>query len=77
MILTDRYGQDTSWEVRDDDGKVVVQSENKYGTNEEDVVEFCLEDGFSYDFVVHDEYSDGMVRVLDCGQCAGRVCLGF
>ena len=62
QILTDKYGSDTSWYIRDaQTGSDVVESDKVYGPYEEGEVDFCLEDGREYEFVVRDKYSDGMV----------------
>ncbi|KAL7529567.1 hypothetical protein ACHAXR_006401, partial [Thalassiosira sp. AJA248-18] len=60
-ILTDKYGSDTSWMIRESQtGANVAESTKTYGPNEKEETELCLEDGGSYDFIVRDEYSDGM-----------------
>jgi len=58
--LTDRYGGDTSWIVRDSRENTLAKSNRKYGSNEKDVTEFCLEEGALYDFILYDEFGDGM-----------------
>mmetsp|Transcript_29464 Transcript_29464/g.61481 ORF Transcript_29464/g.61481 Transcript_29464/m.61481 type:complete len:519 (+) Transcript_29464:86-1642(+) len=60
-ILTDRYGEDTSWDVvRHDDNTNVAQSSKGYGRFEKDATEICLENGAAYDFTINDSYGDGM-----------------
>jgi len=59
-IKTDTYGEDTSWEVTDIDGSVLIKSYRVYGKFDEDETSFCLEEGHSYDFVIRDSVGDGM-----------------
>lgn len=59
-VMTDRYGEDTSWEILDPQGNTLIASEKDYGQYENDIRIFCLEDGQSYDFILHDSVGDGM-----------------
>eukprot|EP00804_Cyclotella_cryptica_P013380 CCRYP_005146-RB/>CCRYP_005146-RB protein AED:0.04 eAED:0.04 QI:324/1/1/1/1/1/6/398/899 len=59
-IQTDNFGEDTSWQFRDRSGTVVARNERKYGRNEKDSRDLCLEDKSLYEFVVYDTYGDGM-----------------
>lgn len=66
-ILTDKYGEETSWIVRDRYGKTLAESE-LYVSNENCVTEVCLEDGGVYEFVVHDssatEFAAAMAKAI-------------
>lgn len=57
---TDLYGADLSWAFRAKDGYVIAKSERKYGSKESDTRDLCVEDGALYEFVVDDEFGDGM-----------------
>lgn len=59
-LLTDKHGEDTSWEVINAQGKTLVESNKVYAAYEFDVSEFCLAKGSSYEFVLHDVWGDGM-----------------
>lgn len=60
-MRTDKWGKDTSWLVRDDRGRTIVESMKEYGRNEMDSVEMCLEDGAVSEFVFRDTVGDGVV----------------
>ena len=61
-IKTDKYGQDTSWMMVDSQtGTRTVESTKNYGPHEEVVKEACLANGRSYEFIIRDEWGDGMV----------------
>ena len=61
-IKTDKYGQDTSWMMVDSQTETrIIESTKNYGKEEEDVVEVCLANGRSYEFIIRDQWGDGMV----------------
>ena len=39
---------------------MIAKSERKYGSKESDTRDLCVEDGALYEFVVDDEFGDGM-----------------
>jgi lysyl endopeptidase len=57
-LVTDSYGEETSWELANEDGDI-VQSGGSYGADEEDTQTFDLTAG-CYTFTIYDEYGDGM-----------------
>ena len=59
-VLTDKYGEDTSWFLTDSQGNPLITSTKVYGPNEKDVREICLEDGTTYEFILRDTFGDGM-----------------
>ncbi|MDC0303773.1 PKD domain-containing protein [Flavobacteriales bacterium] len=61
-ILTDDYGNETTWEVEDSQGNVVV-SGTGYDDNTQYTIPNCLADG-CYTFTIYDYYGDGIC----CGQ---------
>ncbi len=59
QLLTDNYPSETSWDIKD--GATVIASSDPYTdaqTTYNDYV--CLEKNHCYDFVIYDEYGDGM-----------------
>lgn len=63
-MRTDRYGEETSWELYDSTMTLIgsggpYQRLSANGTFDQDPVNFCLEDG-NYTFIVLDSYGDGM-----------------
>jgi PKD repeat protein len=61
-ILTDDYGDETTWEVEDSQGNVVA-SGGGYDDNTQYTIPNCLADG-CYTFTIYDSYGDGIC----CGQ---------
>jgi PKD repeat protein len=57
-LLTDDYGDETSWEIEDDQGNIVA-SGNGYGDATQYTIPTCLADG-CYTFTIYDEYGDGI-----------------
>lgn len=58
-IKTDKYGQDTSWQVNKE-GSILVESDKGYGPYETDAAIFCLSKGSTYNFILYDKVGDGM-----------------
>ncbi len=60
-LTLDYYGEETSWEILDQNGSVVYSGDN-YPNNQEGFNiqdDWCLEDG-CYTFAIYDEYGDGI-----------------
>lgn len=57
-ILTDDYGDETSWEIRNAQNQVVA-SGSGYGDATQYDIPACLADG-CYTFTIYDEYGDGI-----------------
>jgi len=57
-LTTDNYGDETSWEITDDQNNVVA-SGSGYGDATQYTVPSCLADG-CYTFTIFDEYGDGI-----------------
>ena len=57
-ILTDDYGDETTWEIEDAQGSVVATG-NGYGDNTQYTIPNCLADG-CYTFTIYDSYGDGI-----------------
>jgi hypothetical protein len=61
-IKTDKYGQETSWVMIDSQtGTREAESTKNYGPHEEDVLSLCLQNGRTYEFIIRDQWGDGMV----------------
>lgn len=58
-LLTDNYGYETTWELYDEFGTIVYQSSGTYANNTQYNHTFNLTPG-CYNFVIHDDYGDGM-----------------
>jgi len=72
-IKTDNYGQDTSWEITNDRGTVVLKNDRTYKPNDEDTSEACLQDRKRYSLAVYDTYGDGMCCDYGRGSFAVKV----
>jgi hypothetical protein len=59
-IQTDNFGEDTSWQFRDQSGVVIAKNERVYGKKELDARDLCLDDKSLYEFIVFDHYGDGL-----------------
>lgn len=59
-IRTDQYGDDTSWQIRNADGDVLLENNRAYQSNEFDSREICVPRDTIYEFRVDDNYGDGM-----------------
>lgn len=57
-ILTDDYGDETSWEIKDSQNNVVA-SGSGYGDATQYTIPTCLADG-CYTFTIYDSYGDGI-----------------
>ena len=57
-LVTDNYGSETSWELKDTSGNVLY-SGNGYANNSSYSETFCLTDG-AYNFIIYDSYGDGI-----------------
>ena len=57
-LVTDDYGSETSWDLKDSNG-TVIESGNNYGNNQTTVLSWCLTNG-CYDFTIYDSYGDGI-----------------
>jgi hypothetical protein len=62
QIQTDKFGQETSWDFRVKDGKILAKNERRYTKYEVDERDICIEDSALYELTVYDEYKDGMHR---------------
>jgi len=58
-LLTDNYGSETSWDVTDPDGNVVV-SDSGYASNTQYNLDYCLSPTCDYTFTIRDSYGDGI-----------------
>eukprot|EP00581_Thalassiosira_minuscula_P030724 CAMPEP_0183761002 /NCGR_PEP_ID=MMETSP0739-20130205/8135_1 /TAXON_ID=385413 /ORGANISM="Thalassiosira miniscula, Strain CCMP1093" /LENGTH=417 /DNA_ID=CAMNT_0025999065 /DNA_START=205 /DNA_END=1458 /DNA_ORIENTATION=- len=64
-ILTDSFGQDTSWEFRKieadgNGGLLLAKNERSYRNQELDRRDVCLDDASLYELTVNDSFGDGM-----------------
>lgn len=64
QISTDRYGDETTWELYDAAGNILGQggpyaTQSASGAFPQTPVNFCLDNG-NYTFIIYDEYEDGM-----------------
>ena len=59
-ILTDNYGNDTSWEFRHFDGQIIARNEHAYNSFETDTRDFCIDDSSLYELTIRDAFGDGM-----------------
>jgi len=59
-IYTDKFGDDTSWEIINQHGNTLIKSDKVYGPREIDTRTFCLKKNSAYDFVLRDKVGDGM-----------------
>ena len=57
-LLTDDYGDETSWEIEDSQGNVVASGDG-YDDATQYTIPNCLADG-CYTFTIYDEYGDGI-----------------
>lgn len=57
-INTDKYGQETTWELKDNQGKVIANG-NGYGENQTYTKDICVDYG-CFEFTIFDAYKDGM-----------------
>lgn len=57
-VTTDKYGSETSWELKDSEGKVIYTGKN-LPSNETTKFEKTLKKG-CYKFVIYDQYKDGI-----------------
>ena len=60
-LLTDNYGDETSWEICNSNAQVVA-SGSGYASNTEYISHICLPDG-DYTFTIYDSYGDGICCV--------------
>ncbi|MGQ2985563.1 T9SS type A sorting domain-containing protein [Flavobacterium sp.] len=58
-LSTDYYGEETSWELRDENG-ALLYSGGDYGSFEDESVTFDLTEEGCYTFTIFDSYNDGM-----------------
>lgn len=58
VIMTDNYGEETTWEIEDASNNVVA-SGSGYDNNTQYTIPACLADG-CYTFTIYDEYGDGI-----------------
>jgi len=64
QISTDRYGDETTWELYDAAGNILGQggpyaTASASGVYPQPPANFCLDNG-NYTFIIYDEYEDGM-----------------
>lgn len=64
QISTDRYGDETTWELYDAAGNILGQggpyaTQSASGAFPQTPVNFCLDNG-NYTFIIYDQYEDGM-----------------
>ena len=64
-LVTDNYGSETTWELRDDNGSL-IQSGGPYSNNTSYNFNFCLPDG-CYNFTIYDSYGDGICCAYGSG----------
>ena len=58
-LTTDKYGNETSWELKNSAGEV-IESGADYGANSTYTFEFDNLENDCYSFIIYDEYSDGI-----------------
>lgn len=59
QLLTDNYPTETSWDIKD--GSTVIASSDPYSSAQTTYNDYvCLSKDHCYDFVIYDEYGDGM-----------------
>ncbi len=58
-ITTDQYGDESSWEILDDN-EIVIASGDGYGNSQTYTTSVSLTEGVCYTFVMKDAYGDGM-----------------
>jgi lysyl endopeptidase len=58
-IVTDGYGEESTWELEDDNGTVIF-SGGPFGNNETITTEICVAGTGCYTFTMLDSYGDGM-----------------
>ncbi len=58
-LLTDFYPVETSWQIADDEGNVLLQGTDYEDSNQNYIEEWCLSEG-CYEFTIFDDFGDGM-----------------
>jgi len=59
-LTTDAFGIDTSWELIDKNGGATIVSESSFASNQTHSFKECLYKDICYDFVINDEFDDGI-----------------
>lgn len=68
-LLTDDYASETSWEIADDSGSIVLSGDG-YNDDTTYVIEECLPAGGCYTFTIFDSFGDGICCGYGQGQYA-------
>ena len=58
-LLTDNYGSETTWDLKDSAATVLFDG-GPYESNQSFVEQFCLTPAQSYSFTIYDSYGDGI-----------------
>ena len=67
-VMPDTYPGETSWEIADTTGTVLITSPSYSTTGVPVITEVCIPDGIVIEFTMFDSFGDGM-----CGSCYGGV----
>eukprot|EP00592_Proboscia_alata_P022117 CAMPEP_0194423034 /NCGR_PEP_ID=MMETSP0176-20130528/22356_1 /TAXON_ID=216777 /ORGANISM="Proboscia alata, Strain PI-D3" /LENGTH=737 /DNA_ID=CAMNT_0039232103 /DNA_START=53 /DNA_END=2266 /DNA_ORIENTATION=+ len=72
-LLTDSYGYETSWEIRDERSSVINNKDIEFESNKQYNFFECLNSAGCYTFTIYDSYGDGIC----CGHGIGRYSIKY